>query len=838
MSNLIDLIQKASSAAGGLNPADLAGLVQMQDHLVLLSQEGASAERLDIAALVDHCVKLIEGIIFREVDSVDRTIETIQNELNTLARRFEQSDGTQRSTAEPADESLVQDWLVDCRESLADLENLLVALDEQEDPSAALAEIRRRIHTLKGECGILSLGTAQALCHEAETAIDRGMERDDRIPVDELLALLDWMRLYAAALAEDAAVAPPEADPLLERFRQFGADAAATLPAPAAEAPPVTATVTTSQGDVTVVSFGRVEMDENLRDFITEAHEHLDHAEQSLLALEQDFTDREHINTIFRAFHTVKGVAGFLNLKPIVMLAHHAEALLDKARTGTVTLDSSSLDLILFSCDFLARLLGTLEGEVAPRQATLEELIHLLERATAGERPNAPTREKSAPAKEAAGSSGAPNRETTPAESSDEKAESGKRAGGRWGEQSVKVNTTRLDTLVNMVGELVIAQQMIVQDARVRTIDDQKTQRNLTHVGKIIRDLQEVAMSLRMVAVKGTFQKMARLVRDLASKSGKKIAFEMDGEDTELDRTVVEEIGDPLVHMIRNACDHGLETPEERRATGKPEIGRVVLRAYHQGGSIMIEIADDGRGLDRAKILAKAIKQGILPTDRAPEDMTDGEVYQLIFAAGFSTAEKVTDISGRGVGMDVVRRNIEALRGKIEIESVLGRGTTFKMLLPLTMAIIDGMVVRVGCQRYVVPTLSIERAFRPAPGMIHTVVGRGEMVSVRDSLLPVHRLKRVFTLINGLDEPTDGLLLVLEANDTRCCMLVDEIVGQQQVVIKSLGRGVRSMRGVSGGAILGDGRVALILDVAGIVQQATAGERIPSSRSMLQHELS
>ncbi len=386
-------------------------------------------------------------------------------------------------------------------------------------------------------------------------------------------------------------------------------------------------------------------------------------------------------------------------------------------------------------------------------------------------------------------------------------------------DQTVKVSTSRMDTLVDMVGELVIAQQMVVQDPAVRTLNEQRLHRNLTMVGKIIRDLQEVSMSLRMVPVKATFHKMTRLVRDVSAKANKSITLHTEGEDVELDRNVVEEIADPLVHMIRNSCDHGVEGPDARRAAGKPEMGNVWLRAFHSGGSIVIEIEDDGKGLDRNKIIKKAIEKGIYTPDRAVEETPDSEVFGLIFLPGFSTADKVTDISGRGVGMDVVRRNIEALRGKIDIRSTFGKGTTFSMRLPLTMAIIDGMVIRVGRQRYVVPTLSIERSFRPQPKDLHTVVGKGEMAMVRGDLLPIYRLNQV--LKHDLDSPCD-LLIVVESQNGRACVAADEIIGQQQVVIKTLGQATQSIRGVSGGAILGDGRVALILDVGGILNEATA----------------
>ncbi|MCE2882842.1 MAG: chemotaxis protein CheA, partial [Planctomycetaceae bacterium] len=396
------------------------------------------------------------------------------------------------------------------------------------------------------------------------------------------------------------------------------------------------------------------------------------------------------------------------------------------------------------------------------------------------------------------------------------------RNGAAKTDQTVKVSTQRMDALVNLVGELVIAQLMVVQDPVVGKLHDQRVQRNLAHLGKIVRDLQETSMSLRMVTLRATFQKMARLVRDVSAKAGKRIQLEVEGEDVELDRNVVEEIGDPLVHMIRNACDHGVEPAEERRKAGKPDHGTLRLRASHSGGSIVIEVEDDGRGLSRERIIRKCLEKGLIDPSRNVDEIPDTEVFNYIFLPGFSTAEKVTDISGRGVGMDVVRRNIEALRGSVEIHSTPGKGSVFSMRLPLTMAIIDGMVVRVGAQRYIVPTLNIVRSFRPQEKDLTTVLGKGEVAKVRDALLPIYRLRRVFDLKEGCDRLADGLLLVLENGKRRACIFVDEILGQQQVVIKTLGESQPQIRGVSGGAILGDGRVALIVDVGGLLEAAAA----------------
>jgi two-component system chemotaxis sensor kinase CheA len=320
-------------------------------------------------------------------------------------------------------------------------------------------------------------------------------------------------------------------------------------------------------------------------------------------------------------------------------------------------------------------------------------------------------------------------------------------------------------------------------------------------------------MSLRMVQINQTFRKMDRLVRDLANKFEKDVEFVTHGDDTEIDRNMVESLYDPLVHMIRNALDHGLEPPKERLANGKSPKGQVTLKAYHQGGNVVIELADDGRGLDTAKVLNRAVERGLI---QPGESLSEAAIHNLVFQPGFSTAEKVTEISGRGVGMDVVKKSIEALRGKVDFASTPGHGSTLTIRLPLTLAIIDGMIVRVGDNRYILPTISINQSFRPKPEEYFTVKNQGEMIKVRDSLLPLVRLDRLVNVAGAVSDPSDALVVVVENEGQRRCLLVDEVLGKQEVVIKSLGERLKYVRTLAGGTILGDGRVGLILDVNGL----------------------
>jgi two-component system chemotaxis sensor kinase CheA len=621
--------------------------------------------------------------------------------------------------------------------------------------------------------------------------------------------------------------APPAKQEVLEQ------SAAAVFPSA-----PVAAPVVAHHADLTEQPFNPEDVS-LVHDFVVEAREHIESAETSVLKLEDNPTDLDAINSIFRAFHTVKGVAGFLNLKQIGALAHGSESLLDLARQGKLKLGGPSVELILSASDLLKKLVNDVDtalqaGSIVPPESGLEAMLATLSACAAGTAVAAtlthPVPEIKTPPKPVTGPSpvieqsavaSAPMVQGAPVASAPTPAETEKTKASAPAESSVKISTERLDSLINMVGELVIAQSMAAQDCKEYTVTNHRLARNIGHLAKITRELQELSMSMRMVPIQGVFQKMTRLVRDLEKKTGKKIELEFAGGETELDRTLIEQITDPLVHMVRNSCDHGIEMPEDRVKTGKPPAGKLGLRAYHSSGSIAVEIRDDGRGLNTSRILKKAIANGILPEGAQPPE---AEIFKLIFHAGLSTAEKVTDVSGRGVGMDVVKRNVESLRGRIDIASVEGKGATFTISLPLTLAVIDGMVVKAGGQKFILPTLSVEQSLRPKSGQLSTVQGRGELCLVRDHLLAMYRLDELFGISKSKPDPTQAIVVIVHHDNRRCCLVVDELLGQQQVVIKSLGDGIGKVPGVSGSAILGDGNVSLILDVSGLMELASTSD--------------
>jgi len=586
----------------------------------------------------------------------------------------------------------------------------------------------------------------------------------------------------------------------------------------------------------------RVQDESLLRDFITEGLEYIGEIEVNILNLEQEPENKDYINAIFRPFHSVKGVAGFLNLVDIRTLAHDLETLLDKARNEALPVTPELIDLILDGSDTLKAMIGRLRDGLEGREATelidTSDLVRRIRLAEQGaDQPKQPKKLGTILLEEGVINEeelqAALERSQIPpprklgqtliaegiASPKDVSRALRKQAQQVTDSNTIRVDIKKLDDLIDMVGELVITQSMIRQSETLQSLGDRKLVRDISQLASITSELQRSSTVLRMVPIKQTFQRMSRLVRDLSKNTGKLVNVVTVGEDTEIDRNMVDEIYNPLVHMVRNAVDHGMEMPEERIRAGKPERGTIKLKAFHRGGNIVIEISDDGRGLNREKIREKALKNGLIG---AGDALTDQEINRLILLPGFSTADKITDISGRGVGMDVVKQAVEKLRGKMDIQSVEGKGTTFVTAFPLTMAIIDGMIVKVGNERYILPTVAIRQLIRPDRAAYNCIVGEAETINVMGRLLPLVRLHRLFDIEPVHANPWEATLVVMEGEKRAKCLLVDEILGKEEVVIKNLGERLKRVKGVSGGAILGDGNVGLILDPEGLFEMAEA----------------
>ncbi len=948
-----DRVEKLSEAfvlADAGNLQDL-GKIHTEFEAIAVWASGQSDENL--TASIKQAADLVESVILRDVDDPAAVLETVGHYITTLqaviveGRALDsvtfpavlQDSMAGRRSEEGAfslpshvDREILTDFLARQGSVLGDFERDLLSVESGENDDSADA-VMRTLHTLKGECGLLGINDVERLCHIAEDACQAdGVSKH----ADTLLAVKDWLE-QAFAFIEGHSTAPAGVSTLIERF---GAN---TDGEAVSGDDRVKKDVDLRAPQLDLASSGvqqAIDSDpELLAEFITEACEHLQNADVNLLSLETNPKDSEALNTVFRAFHTIKGVASFMGLDDVRSLSHEAEDLLDAARKGNLLMVGSAIDVTFEAVDSLKHMVDglseALDSGAAPEEmSSLPDLLNRISMVAAGN--EIPQGKLNKVASESAGQplgkilvdrgavnaddieaaleqqkqgterqklgeilveSGATSRRRVEAalkqqaeqgdlvsgpdrlgrilvESGDasttdvfnalnrqRRSSSPKRMGeilvresrasakdvaralreqgskpeaGDSGEdvvkpvvsmapavqvrEALKVDADRLDLLVDTIGELVIAESMVSQSREVRASDSDQLLAHVRQLSKITRELQEMATALRMVPMRSTFQRMARVVRDVAKKAGKPIDFTMEGEDTELDKAVVDRIGDPLIHLVRNAVDHGIEiSSKDRTQKGKPPAGRIALRAYHKGGNIYVEISDDGRGLDREAIIERARENGLLG---AGDTLSDDDILNLIFSPGFSTAKEVTEVSGRGVGLDVVRKNIQLLRGEVDVQSQPGEGTTFVIRLPLTLAIIEGMVVHVGGERYILPALSMVTAMRPEKDEVASVMHRGEMLRFQGDLVPMFRLAVVLGTDKAKTDYTESIAVVVEYEGKRAALMVDELVGRQQIVIKSLGEALCDIPGIAGGAVMPDGRVGLILDVPGLIRLA------------------
>ena len=704
------------------------------------------------------------------------------------------------------------------------LELLLANNNDADSLSAALQKLSAVVQDAQTRGATVIAGKTSKLIQSVD-AVRQSTNHQDAVPI-----LMDGLKTLEAEFADLEGNAPPQP---VEN-------------APAAKP-----------------SNSLAEDPELLQDFVLEAREHLSVVETQLLLLEQNPADAEPTHACFRAIHTIKGIAGFLDLHDIRAVSHEGETLLDNLRNGVLTVSPALIDVLLRTADFLQQEVTAVEAQLAgvPRQPQTDhqQLLQSLREAKTPALPQLtnPATEAAPAGKQVAADDSVLLFSDAPKEASREQlpatevvpvietvpppvsapqspsaalaqpsapvknaVENKKNSENKGVSRSVKVDMEKLDYLADMVGELVVTQSMLRPENSSNTTADTPLARNLAQLARITAEVQKTTMSMRMVPVGQLFQRLSRLVRDVSRQVGKAIDLELSGEDIELDRSMVEELADPLMHMIRNSIDHGIEDPEQRKISGKKPIGRIFLQARHDAGQVQIQVSDDGRGLNRDRILQKAAQKGLVDPNLP---ITDAEIYNLIFEPGFSTADKVSDLSGRGVGMDVVRRQIQKLRGRIDLRSTPGQGSTFLLRLPLTLAIIDGLVISVASNRYIVPVPAVKEILHPTQEMFFTVQGRAEMVKVRERMLPLIRLSRWLKFESSSSSLADGVLIVLDSQGKTFCLAVDKVLGKQEVVIKSLGELLQEVLGVAGGAILGDGRVGLILDIDAIAGRPADG---------------
>jgi two-component system chemotaxis sensor kinase CheA len=612
--------------------------------------------------------------------------------------------------------------------------------------------------------------------------------------------------------------------------------------------------------------------------FFEEAQEHLQNMESLLLEIDIDDPDPERFNALFRTAHSIKGSAGTFGFTDLQDVTHILENLLDRIRKGELPLRSEMVDVFLATADVLKEMLAAHRGAPAVDPAKIAAICQRLEQLTTstesaqidegyGFFDSEPALETASIPETAYGFFNDPDLATPPPSAAAVDAE---QAYGLFEEiappqvpsvptvpvmtaqpitvtatvatkpanreprptpvastdTSIRVGIDKVDQLINLVGELVITQAMLAQSVLgIDPVVFERLHTGLAQLERNTRDLQETVMSIRMVPMSVVFSRFPRVIRDLSQKLGKQIELKTSGESTELDKGLIERITDPLNHLIRNSLDHGIEMPAERTAKGKPASGTITLAAYQQSGNIVIEVGDDGAGLNRHKILDKARERGLAVHD----GMSDHEVWQLIFEAGFSTADQITEVSGRGVGMDVVKRNITAMGGRVEIDSITGVGTRMTVRLPLTLAILDGMSVAAGNDTYIIPLGYVIESLQAEKSMIKSVSNVDRLIKVRGEYLPIIPLYETFGIPNAVTRLEQGIMVVVETDGIKAALFIDALVGQHQVVIKSLEANYRKVAGVAGATIMGDGHVALILDIPTLVELARQSMTLPKA---------
>ncbi|MDR3390450.1 MAG: chemotaxis protein CheA [Sulfuriferula sp.] len=664
-------------------------------------------------------------------------------------------------------------------ELLAEKERLLLDVDVASPDPEDLDAIFRTAHSIKGGAATFGFNDITEVTHVLESLLDR--IRKGEIPltaehVDAFLAAKDVLEMLINGHKNGAAVdreAVEQISKRLQALSALGAVHAAASPVESKAASAVQEAHTGNAASVPAnVQHYRIELPETPQ-------------------------------------RDVDALASELGL-----LGHITQSLLEDQRTVFVLITEESVDDIVAICSFVldadALKITNITPVIAapsvsanedPGYGFFEPLLTEIQK-----------KEVADAAAEAAVQAAAHVEST---ERKQARRDSDKAAAGNAESSSIRVSIEKVDQLINLVGELVITQAMIEQ--RIGNLDPMLHEGLLNSVGQLTRnthDLQEAVMSIRMMPMDYVFSRFPRMVRDMAGKLGKKIDFVTQGAATELDKGLIERIVDPLTHLVRNSVDHGIELPEVRRAAGKSEAGRLTLAASHQGGHIVIEVSDDGAGLNRDRILAKAVQQGLTVSDNMPDE----DVWQLIFAPGFSTAEVVTDISGRGVGMDVVKRNITAMGGTVEIRSARGFGSTMRISLPLTLAILDGMSIKVGEEVYIVPLAYVIESLQPEKTELKEVAGQGRLIKVRDEYLPLIYLYEQFAINPRYADPSDGIVIIMGVDGKKAAIFVDSLVGQQQVVVKNLESNFRKVPGISGATILGDGGVSLIVDVSALMR--------------------
>ena len=719
----------------------------------------------------------------------------------------------------------LSDFLEEVEDNIENLNKLMVDIEKEPERSEEIIQdIFRYFHNLKGNSGLIGYKEFYDLTHKAESLLNYFRQNKEKIPsdiLDLLLKTLDLLEEMVEAIDQETGlVTPPDLKGLPQELEKAISRLTGSVEGEKGELDTTSDEEGASQEDMEVD-------DEDLAIFIETVRQQFDNIKLALTTLEKEPENRDYIDGLYRALNSLKNACEYMDLEECAKYASQTAVLVDQGRNMEGGFDT---------------LLSILSQETEILEEMINKEIDKLKKSQA-EKEVSQEEEKEEPKKEEKEKKAEEDKESKEVEEIREEIQKGKvekkeQATTKKDQKTQKIKTSstirvdheKLDHLMNLIGELIINRNRFVMLTRQleenRDISEmiQDFYETTDALGRISDDLQDTIMQVRMIPIRTVFSRFPRLVRDLSRKSGKKIDLIIEGEDTELDKSLVELIGDPILHLIRNAVDHGQETPEERIAAGKPEVGKVWLRAFHEGNSVMIEVEDDGRGIDPEKVKKKAIEKGLITPEEA-EKMDDREAIELIFAPGFSTAEKVTDVSGRGVGMDVVRNNIKSLNGNVFVHSEVGKGTKFTLSLPLTLAIIEALLVEVGNNTYAIPLDAVSETTKIDSSKIYEV-NRRKTTTLRGEVVGLVELGEVLGVTNGSGEERDILpLVIISVNERKLGLIVDRLLHRQEIVIKSMGEYLGDIHGFAGATILGDGRVILILDPNEIMSIATASAR-------------
>lgn len=716
------------------------------------------------------------------------------------------------------EQEMLKEFLIEAKELLEELDNNFVILESKPNDSDLINEIFRSVHTIKGGAGMVGNEKLQTVAHRMEDILNKIRKGETSLStdiIDPLLSGLDVLKQITECLVRDEDISDIDisvVNILEEAYKKMGeasnnkdeseVSAKEEKSAIDAKAAKLAAEADQEQDEFEVDMFGE-EMEELVDSFTIETEEILETVDQDLIELEHNPDDEETLNSIFRGLHTIKGTSSFLGLDLITKLSHNAEDVLNDLRKKVLTVNSEIMDVLLDAVDFLKVLMD----DVRNKELVDRDIVPLVTQLMAFRGDSSPDNQSNENKGVSKSTEQKKNKDIVKKNSSKSVVDA-----------TIRVDVERLDSLMNLVSELVLRRNSLMQITNKldKEAEDSEYMEELTstagHISYLTTELQFSVMQTRMLPIGKVFNKFSRIVRDLSRDFNKKIELTIEGAETELDKSLIEEINDPLVHLIRNAVDHGIETPEKRIAAGKDEVGKVKLYATQEGNNIIIGIEDDGNGLDANKLKAAAVKKGVI-TKAEAERMTEKEAFNIIFAPGFSTAEKVTNVSGRGVGMDVVKTNIAKLNGMIDIQSVLGEGTKIVIKLPLTLAIIQGLLVEVNEEVFVIPLSAVLETSRVNVEDI-SYMNQREAIRLRDSILPLVRLDALFGIpkINN-EEESFVYVVVVGMAEHKLGLVVSKMLGQEEVVIKSLGEELGQTPGVSGATIMGDGRVRMILEI-------------------------